>query len=187
MNGAGAALVLVSYRGESPEVERRGRSDEGGQMRAFAILLVAMMLGGLVYRGATVIQPTYVQLKNGGIFQALAGWFGGGLTENVAATAIASGAYLLGMQPVENTLVARFTPRRFHHAAFGTKFVLTFGVGALAVKGVAAIEGAAGLEAVFPSLGAVSVLMVGVILLLRWQVQRQPAMPDSGGSAQAVR
>ena len=43
--------------------------------------------------------------------------------------------FLLGNQPCENTLVARFTPKRWHHSAFGLKFVLTFGVGSVASKG----------------------------------------------------
>ena len=74
--------------------------------------------------------------------------------------------FLLGMQPIENTLVARFTPKRLHHSAFGTKFVLTFGVGSLAVKMAGAIKMTWGIEAVFPALGMVSVFLVGVILLL---------------------
>ena len=92
---------------------------------------------------------------------------------SLALLVVAYFVFLLGMQPVENTLVARFTPRRFHHAAYGTKFVLTFGVGSLAVQGVAAIERAAGLGAVFPALGVVSVLMVAVIAALRRVVPRR--------------
>ena len=79
--------------------------------------------------------------------------------------------FLLGMQPIENTLVARFTPRRFHHSAFGTKFVLTFGVGALAVKIAAGIESSFYIEAVFFFIGAVSLLAIGVILALIFKTQ----------------
>jgi hypothetical protein len=68
--------------------------------------------------------------------------------------------FLLGMQPIENTLIATFTPKRFHHSAYGAKFILTFGVGALAVKVVAAIEAACDIETVFFSLS----LMVGIAL-----------------------
>ena len=229
LNGLGAVLVLLSPRGPAAERDSGGEAGDGqGMVRAFAVLLVAMMLGGVVYRGATVIVPTYIQLRSAGVFEALARWLGAGISENVAATAIASLAYLvgmagqyagghgaerydqlrtylvchvvvavlafalswatdlplallviayfvflLGMQPVENTLVARFTPRRFHHAAYGTKFVLTFGVGSLAVQGVAAVERSAGLGAVFPALGVVSVLMVGVIAVLQRVVVRR--------------
>ena len=86
--------------------------------------------------------------------------------------------FLLGMQPIENTLVARYTPRRLHHSAFGTKFVLTFGVGALAVKIVAAIETRFYIEAVFIFIGAISVLAIGVILVLIFKTQtRQEDQP----------
>jgi len=74
--------------------------------------------------------------------------------------------FLLGMQPMENTLVAKFTPRRFHHSAFGTKFVLTFGVGALAVKIVAAIDRHFYIEAVFFFITAITLISIVVILLL---------------------
>ena len=74
--------------------------------------------------------------------------------------------FLLGMQPIENTLVARLTPPRFHHSAYGAKFVLTFGVGSLAVKMVGGIERAWGITAVFPALGLVSVALVLTVLVL---------------------
>jgi hypothetical protein len=74
--------------------------------------------------------------------------------------------FLLGMQPVENTLVARLTPERFHHGAYGAKFVLTFGVAALAVKMVGAIEHHWGLTWVFPVLGLVSMGLVLTVLIL---------------------
>jgi hypothetical protein len=74
--------------------------------------------------------------------------------------------FLLGMQPAENTLVASYTPRNLQHTAYGMKFVLTFGVGALAVKMVAAIESAVRIEAVFPALAVISAMLVMVILLL---------------------
>ena len=76
--------------------------------------------------------------------------------------------FLLGMQPIENTLVSRLTPPRWRHSAFGMKFILTFGVGALAVKGVQAIESSLGLTWVFPALGCVSIVLVmtiGVLIL----------------------
>lgn len=75
--------------------------------------------------------------------------------------------FLLGMQPIENTLVAKFTPKKFHSIAYGTKFILTFGVGSLAVKMVGVIKMNWGIELVFPSLGLVSVLLVmGIVLMI---------------------
>jgi MFS family permease len=221
LNLSGAAMLLLAPTAESPGETRAKPSQGSESVRGFLILLGAMMLGGVAYRGATVILPAYFELKNTGIFDWLSGFFSGRLSENLVATTVTSvifiigmaGQYtggrmaerfeqrrlylifhalpipvallmalltdvplvilaviyfffLLGMQPIENTLVARFTPRQFHHAAYGTKFVLTFGVGALAVKMIEVIRGGYGIEAVFPALAAVSLGLVGVILIL---------------------
>jgi hypothetical protein len=72
------------------------------------------------------------------------------------------------MQPIENTLIARFAPKRFHHSAFGAKFVLTFGVGALAVKMVAAIESTYDIETIFyllALLAAVALVFIGGLII----------------------
>ncbi len=75
--------------------------------------------------------------------------------------------FLLGMQPMENTLVACYTPRRLHHSAYGMKFVLTFGIGALAVKMVGLIESRFSLEASFYALAICStVLVISVAVLI---------------------
>jgi hypothetical protein len=74
--------------------------------------------------------------------------------------------FLLGMQPVENTLVARLTPPSLRSSAYGMKFVLTFGVGAVAVKIIKIVENTRGIEAVFPSLGIVSLALVAAIGVL---------------------
>lgn len=41
--------------------------------------------------------------------------------------------FSLGMQPIENSLIAHVTPPRWRSTAYGIKFVLTFGVGSTAV------------------------------------------------------
>lgn len=195
--------------------------DDNGMLQAFLILLVAMTLGGIAYRGATVILPAYFELKNQGIFQWLSSATGLTLSTNLVATVLISFIYLmgmvgqytggrlaerfdprhcylifhgitvpmamlmamtfdiplvilamvylfflLGMQPIENTLVAKFSPKRFHHSAYGTKFILTFGFGALAVKIVGVIEIVRGIEEVFTTMGLISLSLVGVIFLL---------------------
>jgi len=74
--------------------------------------------------------------------------------------------FLMGLQPIENTLVAGLTPHKFHHSAYGFKFILTFGVGSLAVKMVGFIEGSWGLQAVFPTLGFVTIILIGSVVFL---------------------
>jgi len=187
----------------------------------FLILLVAMMLGGIVYRGTSVTLPSYFELKNGGLYDALASLTGGLGTPNVTATiftsiiyligmagqffggrvgerydlrssyllfhlitipaaiamaittdlpliffAIIHGFFLLGMQPIENTLVARLTPPNLISSAYGMKFVLTFGVGAISVKIIRLVQIQWGIESVFLCLAFVSSLLCLVIILL---------------------
>jgi len=221
INLCGLILMLVFPLPASRQTVTAETGDENVMLRAFIILLGAITLGGVAYRGSTVILPAYFELKNQGIFQWVSALTQGGLSKNLVATTITSfiflvgmagqyiggqaadrfeprfcylvfhaivvpGAFLmaiawdlplvalamvyffflLGMQPIENTLIAGFTPKKFHHSAYGTKFVLTLGIGALAVKMVGAIEKTIGIEKVFPALGVVSVMLVGVIVLL---------------------
>ena len=42
--------------------------------------------------------------------------------------------FALGMQPIENSLVARLTPNRLRSLAYGLKFVLVLGIGSFSVK-----------------------------------------------------
>jgi len=79
--------------------------------------------------------------------------------------------FLLGMQPLENTLVARLSPPAFKHSAYGVKFVLTFGIGSLSVIVAGAIEKAWGLSDVFLMVAGVTVLLVATISLLIWRTQ----------------
>ncbi len=198
-----------------------GSDTTKGVLSAFVILLFAMMLGGLAYRGATVLMPTYFELKNVGIADAFSRLSAGALSTNFTATLVTSVIYLVGVvgqyagghiaerrdprfaylafhgicvagafimavtadlplvaisvvyfffllggQPIENTLVARFAPRRLHHSAYGTKFILTFGVGSLAVPLVGSIQASRGIEACFPVLGTLSLALVAVAYLL---------------------
>lgn len=221
-------LVLLPFE-RSTEKHIKRNEDGNGMVGAFLILLVAMMLGGIAYRGATVILPAYMELNGKGIFEALSGLFGGGLSSNLVATTLTAMIYavgmagqyvgghigerferrysylvfhaicipavllmsvaqnlplvalafvylffLLGMQPIENTLVATFAPKRLHHSAYGMKFILTFGVGALAVKMIQRIDAAWGIEAAFVALGIVSVALVATILALIAWTNREP-------------
>ena len=221
LNLFGLGLIFMSSNHEKMIRDEKESADNNGQLTPFLILLVAMMLGGIAYRGATVIIPAYFELKTPDIFQWLNSQFSGDISKNLVATSITSSIlligmvgqfaggrlaekfdlrlgylifhvitvpavflmsmstdlplvfwaliytfFLLGMQPIENTLVSRYTPKSFRHSAFGLKFVLTFGVGALAVKAVEFISVEYSLEAVFVVLSGVSLLLVGSIVLL---------------------
>lgn len=225
----GAAMaVLIPITLLSDSTGKVPEKEKNGNLSAFLILLAAMMLGGIAYRGATVVMPAYFELKNQGVTHLFSMMMGREIPGNLVATFSTSliffigimGQYvggrvgnrfeprisylifhaitvpaaflmaffhdipllilvflytffLIGMQPIENTLVALFAPRRLHHSAFGTKFVVTFGVGSLSVKMVEFVERHMGIEATFPVLGCVSMLLVGVILYLIYHTSKK--------------
>ncbi len=220
LTGLGLVWILSLTEPES-ETEVSKAKVDNGLLQTFLILLVAMALAGIAYRGCTVVLPAYFELKNQGIFQALSGLWGKDISANLVATTITCLIYLLGIlgqyagghvaeryeprvsyltfhavsmvaaffmavahdvplvilaliyffflfgtQPIENTLVARFAPQRLHHSAFGIKGVVTFGVGALAVKMVGGIQTRWNIEATFVALGIVSLVLLAVVVLL---------------------
>jgi len=238
LNLCGLLLMAVFPISATRQPRESKKSESNGLLGAFMILLAAMMLGGIVYRAATVILPAYLELKNQALVMWLSNLIQSELSQNLVATAVTSAIFLigtlgqysggriadrfdprigylvffgitapaaffmayagnfvliglalwyffflLGMQPMENTLVAKFTPRRFHHSAFGTKFVLTFGVGALAVKIAAALERNFHIEAVFFFIAAVSVTAIVVILLLIFKTQPKASAGEFKTSA----
>jgi MFS family permease len=74
--------------------------------------------------------------------------------------------FSLGMQPIENSLVARFTPARWRSTGYGVKFVLSFGVGSSAVYALGALQSGGSFDMVFLVLAGLVVLLCASILLL---------------------
>ncbi|HDQ13757.1 MAG TPA: MFS transporter [Sediminispirochaeta sp.] len=56
--------------------------------------------------------------------------------------------FLLGMQPIENSLVAFLTPARWRSVGYGLKFTIVFGAGSFGVKIVSFVEESYGMAAV---------------------------------------
>jgi len=79
--------------------------------------------------------------------------------------------FSLGMQPIENSLVAKLTPSAWRSTAYGLKFILTFGIGSFAVMLVGGIEQRAGLSAVFIAVAGFEVVLVLLAATL-WRVSR---------------
>ena len=220
-NLLGCALIFF-LRVEEPErAEERKTSDGKGMLKAFLILCVAMILGGITFRGLTVTLPSLLELRNPALLKMLAHAVSFLQSPNVSATLLTSlvfligviGVYLggiiadhadlrwayivfnilsifgalgmafftniplivisifytfflLGLQPIENTLIARYTPDRLRHSGYGVKFVLKFGVGALAVQLIGWIKEAWSIQSVFIVMAIISVLVVAIIFLL---------------------
>ncbi|MCW5202556.1 MFS transporter [Desulfobulbus sp. US4] len=204
--------------------EREGEKEKFTAWKGFLVLLTCMMLGGVIYRGATVTLPALFERNLPVVVMAVNNLFQDStISGNVVATmtigilylvgmygqyiggrfgerfdlrhsylgfhlitipfafligtatdmplillAALHSFFLLGMQPLENTLVAKLTPAWMRSSAYGMKFILTFGVGALSVKLIKITEQGWGLPLVFPVLGTISVLlvlMIGVLIV----------------------
>jgi len=69
-------------------------------------------------------------------------------------------------QPVENNLIAQYTPSRLRSSSYGLKFVFTFGIGSFASAFSGYIGENYGLNSVFLALGVVIILMLMILVFL---------------------
>lgn len=200
------------------------------QAAAFTLLCLAMMLGGIAYRGQTLVLPAYFEERIAFLVDAIEGmaWWPALGTRTVAATLLTSLAYLagvfgqmaggaladrhdlrklyllfhgislpllfwlgsladlplllcalayaffaFGMQPIENSLVAVLTPPRLRSTGYGLKFILTFGVGSIAVHLVGIWQQSGGLAAVFPRLALCVLFLLGFAAMLWWLTKNE--------------
>jgi MFS family permease len=192
--------------------------------RYFFILCVALVLGGIAYRGNMLLLPAYMEhrttflatfidrlplpqghstatfaatvLSSVVLFAGLFGQVWGGrladrlelrraylafqaislpfilamaFTGEVWLVACAAGyeLFALGVQPIENSLIAAMTPERWRSTSYAVKFVLNFGVGASAVHLIGPVKEAYSLEGVYVFLaGVVFLLVLSVVALM---------------------
>lgn len=80
--------------------------------------------------------------------------------------------FSLGMQPIENSLVAHLTPERWRSTSYGIKFVLSFGGGSLAVYAVASLQAGGGLQPVYEAMSVAVGLICASTLVLLWRSRR---------------
>jgi MFS family permease len=77
--------------------------------------------------------------------------------------------FALGIQPIENSLIALFTPPAWRSTGFGVAAVLIFGVGSLAVYVVGGLKDSWGFPAVYGAAGCLMGLIVlHILLLMHW-------------------
>jgi MFS family permease len=121
------ALSLTEPKRETEISEARGNN---GLLHAFLILLVALALAGIAYRGSTVILPAYFELKNLGILQSLSGLWRQDISANLVATTITCLIYLLGIlgQYAGGHVAERYEPRysylTFHAVSMVAAFLM---------------------------------------------------------------
>ena len=245
-------LPLLEREHHEIEAERGVDTHKREYWGYFAILVVAMTLGGLIYRANLTTLPAYLEMRAGSLIEILKVFAGDGRNAGSGAAGILAStlfiftivgqifggwvadrfdlrvAYLtvhfvalpfiigmtflqgpwlylsaglflfftLGMQPVENSLVTKFIPRRWLSTGYGIKFTFTFGVGSLAVYEVAYVEKWKGLSFLYPLLTAqVALLVVSAAALLMVSIGKIPRVANlekpgvregRGGSAEKL-
>jgi MFS family permease len=218
----GVLCLAVSFSVGAGDLQKGSVVERRQAVRYFLLLCGAMVFSGLMYRGYTIILPTFFESKlsdfalfasgaadaarlssDAGTFAAtvitcgvylvgMAGQVFGGrvadrfdlrwayLTFFVSALpflllmsvlkgfplVVMAGGFVLfslGMQPIENSLVAVLSPPQWRSVIYGVKFTLVFGAGALAVYMVGFVDGRYGIDAVIFLLLA---LLAGVIAMI---------------------
>ncbi len=80
--------------------------------------------------------------------------------------------FALGIQPIENSLIAKFTPQRWRSTGYGFASVLIFGVGSLAVYLVGWVKDIWHLGVVYIFSGFMVFLIIGGIMFLTWMTRK---------------
>ncbi len=184
----GAALVFESRFGPEIAALRDGLAALGIATKAvlwvgLATSTIYIVSGAAQYAmGRRVIdryplKSTYIVASALQVFAMLALAMGNGYVALLGA--IASAVLSSAAGPVENILIARYTPTRYHGLGFGAKFVVALGASPVAILLIAWVRETTGsLELLFYGLAAVSVVITLVALLLpgrdRGQEERVP-------------
>jgi MFS family permease len=220
----GATSILVGFIlsalkiDETPKVETtRPAGGNHNYFSIFIILCLAMIFGGLSYRGNMLLLPAYIELKTTFFLHLiellffiktqgtatlaatvltslifLTGIFGqmtGGrladrkdlryayifmhacaapfllamafVSDYLLAFCAASYIFFsLGMQPIENSLIASFTPARWRSTSYAVKFIMNFGIGSCVVYLIGAVKRSYSLETVYIFLFGIAFLLV---------------------------
>ncbi len=202
----------------------------------FVILCVSMSLAGFVYRGQTLILPSYFEQRIDFLYKLVRSleFFQLEGAKTLSATILASlvyvvsifgqilggkiadkydlrRAYLLfflcalpflvmmyffrdvplfaasiffilcsmGMQPVENSLIAHLTPAKWRNTSYGLKFTLTFGVSSVVIYPIGFFQTKYGLQSVFLFFSLVIVVLVlnNTLLILVSSYRKKPLHP----------
>lgn len=222
----GAALAFHIARGDV--IDRKADMSatilpgRGDMVRAFIIMSVTMMCGGMIFHSLVTVTPKWFEGAVGGavagnvvgvgglvtlvfLAGALPQFLGGVLADRFPVKFLYMGCallqvpfYIVAMQfmgwssvlvaaivvslmnvqiPAENLLLARYTPAKYRGIAYGSKFVLSFGMAPFAVQLVSWSYGShAGPEMVFAGLAVLSALVLLVSMLLPRE-GRDPPQP----------
>jgi MFS family permease len=94
----------------------------------------------------------------------------------LAACAALYVCFSLGMQPIENSLIATLTPNRWRSTSYAVKFIVNFGIGSTVVYLIGPVKNAFSLSTVYIFLTGVTFLLVLSIVALLIATRRIPSL-----------
>ncbi|MGD9878816.1 MAG: MFS transporter [Reyranella sp.] len=172
----GAALVFETRLAADIDSLRAGLASWGLVTQTvlwvgLATSMIYVISGFAQYAmGRTIIdryplKTTYVVASALQVFAMVALAMGNGYLAVLGA--IASAVLSSATGPIENILIARYTPSRYHGLGFGAKFVVALGTSPIAILLIAWVRKATGeLDLLFYGLAGVALLITLVALLL---------------------
>ena len=174
---AGLVALLEPLRGA-------GASAADARSGAAAILagglyffsMAAQIIGGKIADRAD-LRRAYLMFHASSVPFALAMAYLADLPLYLAAAGLVF--FSMGMQPVENSLVSKFLPRRWISTGYGIKFTFTFGLGSLAVWQVGWFDREYGLAALYVALGAETALIALIAAGLWFASRRIPRVANA--------
>ena len=97
LNLAGVLLMPALAFKEGHGAIAKSSPQRNARLAPFLFLLLANMLGGIVFSGATVVLTAYLETRSHGILSLLTGTWGLDVPSNLLATAVAASGYMIGM------------------------------------------------------------------------------------------
>ncbi len=226
----GKAILLSKFSvGRYEEVQKSTKVDNKMAVKLFILFCVSMVFSGIMYRGFTLILPSYLELHMTSYFTkameylhffkisseltshsktliasiftslvffiGMAGQLVGGKVADkkelrwsyciffaaalpfLAIISFVTGPWIilfaglfsffaLGMQPIENSLVAMITPPQWRSVSYGIKFTVVFGAGSVAIKLAEYIQKKSGINTVMISLIIPLLIVIFMTLLI---------------------
>ena len=227
---AGLSIMASPFGVDRYEEQQKVTTvDKGSAVKVFAAFCVIMLFSGLMYRGFTLILPSYIEENFTTIMHSVSALWGGdfnnisidkatliatiltslvffigmvgqifggriadskelrwsylvffccafpflilvGLSTGAIIVAAAGlfAFFSLGLQPIENSLIAMVTPTQWRSVSYGIKFTLVFGAGSMAVIIASGIQKSFGTTMVVLSLLVPISILIVLILGTIW-------------------
>ncbi len=132
LNLSGLILLLKFPFSQTQDVQKEKNNANVKQISPFLILLFAMTLGGVVYRGATIITPVLFELNTNNLLTNISSLSPFNISPNLFASILTSLIFIIGVfaQFAGGRLAEKYSPEYcyliFHSTAIPFAFLISF-------------------------------------------------------------